>query len=253
MKPTPEPTPDQDGLAAIGRMIERLEKHTWGVVAVVPALVVIKVLRVAEADLGTAQVILGASGVAGLTSLVLLSVIPAALLVGLLFAGLSLGGITKANAPKVISIVGVLALASCFFTPLPAVLLAAGLGLLGGGWRLRKIRRRKDTATDEIASKGWPGVAFMAGVGAVVGAVVSAGVCGAMWAPAEHITLETQPTPVVGYVLSDDGNRTVVLLEADRTTVAYRSEEIEERQRCQLPGSGSWLFRTPSGYEACPG
>lgn len=279
-EPEPDPestlTPDQRGLAAIGRIIEWLEKHPW-VIAAVPTLVVVKILRVAEGDLGTAQVILAAQGVAGLTSLVLLSVLPGALVVAFILAVMLAGDITEAKEwrslwlPEAVNLVTTFTLSLWFMPPLMFVgALALGLCLAIGRfiYNRRQRKRREETErveTDEIGSHGWPEIFVVTTMGAIVGALVSAAALGAMWAPAEQVTLKEAPTLVVGYVLSDDGNRVVILLEADRSTASYRSDEIEARQRCELTerqiqqqypegsaGLVSLLYHPSSAYPDCP-
>lgn len=274
---TDDPTPDQRGLTAFGRITKWLEDHPWVITLSIPALVVVKVLRVAEGDIGTAQVILETQGFAGLTSLVLLSAVPAACAVAFIFSLVLVGAIAGAGKweslrqPAVIFVVTA-AVVTGLFNSEWALLIALAVChpfALGVAWykaAQRESPGEKGSTDDEIGSHGWPEILWMAIVGIVAGTVMSAASLGTMWAPAESITLEAQSTPVVGYVLADDGNRAVVLLEGDRTTVSYRSEEIEERQRCQLterqiqnqyPGAvgvfiSPWSYDPSSAYPDCP-
>lgn len=314
-------TPDERGLTGLLRIIQVLERHPWALPASVPILVAIKVLRVAEGDIGTAQVIFGAQGVAGLTSSILMGAATPALLVALLVVLVSGDKITAAKAwgpmwgpaaglgSMVIFIhhpcwvwilmgIGVLGLRKSisrfsfglrlwFTRPrrMRTVLLEASrkrsnrrrarrqreLWLQGwwpGSWLQRTYRRwvlPERPPAEGIASYGWPGFVWMTVVWATATALASAMFLGSMWAPAEQVTLKDAPTLVVGYVLSDDGNRVVILLEADRSTASYRSDEIEARQRCELTerqiqqqypewsaGLVSLLYHPSSAYPDCP-
>lgn len=285
--PEPSRTPDERGLTALMRIIRVLERHPWALAVSVPILVALKVLRVADGDIGTAQVIFGAQGVAGLTSSVLLSAATPALL-GALLVVLVLGDqITAAKAWGIMWVLtGGLLVSTFFLVPHSVFLWVTGIGLLVGlrrsmlglslwfmplrwvRWMLRwvskgrrlwrRLLRRpprswpprwwsgswlqrtyrkvwpEQPPEGHVRNYGWPGFVWLTIVGAVSTAMASAIALGGMWAPAERVTLDAEMTPIVGYVLSDDGNRAVILLEENRTTVSYRSEEIEERQRCQL-------------------
>lgn len=272
-------TPVERGMGAWRRVIDWFEKHPWVIAGAVPCVVVVKVLRVAEGDMGTAQVIFGAQGVASLAALVLVSAIPSAILSALLCGFILLGVILGDGTWKKYWVpVAILLISTFSFTGLlTSIEIAGSIASLGGCmgliiWVCRGVRRKRRRPAahanreprEEVGSYGWPEFAWMATVFGLAGVVFSASIIGPMWMPAESVVIRGEA--VAGYVLSDDGNRAVVLLEADRTAVSYRSEELEERQRCQLTrrqiqeqyssalvALGSWWPHDPSSeYPECP-
>ena len=276
--PEATPTPNERGLSVLRRIKEWLEAHRWVLVVAVPFLVIVKVLRVAEGDMGTAQVIVAAQGVAGLTPLVLLSLLPGAVVVAFVLAVRVAGDITEAKNWKLLwipelAILSVTAYLSLQFMRPLLFTNAAVLSLFLASFIFiynriqRKWRqKRKRPVSDEIGSHGWPEIVVLTALAAIAGALISAVCLASMWAPAERITLKGDASPVVGYVLSEDVNRAVILREADRTTVEYRSAEIEERQRCELTERqvqqqyselaadliSRFLDRSSSDYPDCP-
>jgi hypothetical protein len=78
----------------------------------------------------------------------------------------------------------------------------------------------------------------------------------AMWLPSEAIEL-SDSTSVVGYVLTDNDGRALVLKERDRSLIELRTTDIKSRQPCRLHGSSlpviSYLFGGPiPSIPRCP-
>lgn len=238
-------TANQRGLQALRSVTTWLEKHPWIIALSVATFVTAKVLRVAHGDVWTAQLILRNNGLAGLTSLVLLVAFPTAILMAFISTLLSLGAIVEAKAwvklwaaLPVLVVTGAIALFIVPWLQLKVfsaigVLLAVGMGL----WL------RHSPLQDPIGTYGWPEFVWLAAVGGVVG-LGGTLFSGAMWTPAERITVDDAPAPIVGYVLSIDDDRVVILRESDRGTVSYTADEIVTRERCQLSDDLGPLFRT---------
>lgn len=259
------------------QVIEWFKSHRSVFPLLVAGLVLLKVLRVSHGDLGTAALILSGNGIAGLTTLVMLSAGPWMLLMASLAAFWTFCALLFARQWRTpgwwmaFGLWAVSSLASLTIVPVVTLILGAVLGLACGlfvglfyfgGWLGNFIKRslsgeQTQGRGSEDKPKTWFTPAALACLGGIIGAAAF-GLFDTMWLPAERITVGQQ-SPVAGYVLSDDGNHSVVLLDMDRSTVTYESGDIEDRRRCQPawalePGPllPPWPYDRPPAYPDCP-
>jgi len=228
----------RDALEPIPEILTWYKDHAAAGTLIVAAFLVAKGYVIAKGDLTTALGILQYAGVASVVVSGLLSSLPiltASLLGWMVFQitrGPFSGSPSGSRVPRAIVLVGAFVLAA-FFTQVPYMLIAIGLGLLAG-----LIERWHPSKWLVWIARSLVGI---------FGALAIVLMLYAVWVPHEVVELraptasaEQQPNEQVGYVLADDpGGWITILTSGDREIVRFRDSAVQSIRVCQkVPRGG---------------
>lgn len=244
----PTGDPNTKTLHVVRVIIGWVESHPWAWVGYVGLVVLVKILTVSRWDLTTASMLMEGGGLSGVAAAVTLAVLPHSALLMLFGALMWLGSVwarrstrTESIQAPLICIAGFGSL-SAALVPWQAflIVLAFELVYVVAFW----------AAHGKPAGKGYMNMFFWT----VAASFVMAAFISTVWMPLEKITVAGEQGPVVGYVISTEDDFSKILTEESRVVRIFKSEDIQERQRCTealdpRPLIGLWNPRPD--YELC--
>lgn len=244
-------------LRPLREVVRKIEEHPWIVAGYVSVLLTIQLMAVAHGDAATAASILASGGFTGVANVIVLVVLPLSSMTLFCVATLTAFGVWGARGwkevwPCMLIVLGLL-IPPLILIPREVLGIIAGLTFAGSIFLALWNRfRRSKTVSPGVGSGGRLEFAAILIV-ALVASPLSAALKGDIWLPAEVFSVNSKP--VTGYLLSNENDEALVLLDKHRGTIIIPSKDVGNRERCSLPLTGAplWtLLGEPAKYPACP-